>query len=180
MDELTEWLVRCARQDTVAFQRLYQQASPKLYGLCLRLMRNDAELAEDVLQEGFVKIWNNAARYSADKGSAMTWMSTIVRNQALDKLRSAKSRPQLSDVEYETLEFASTDLTPDSLGELSQDSQRLMQCMEGLKEEQRECIMQAFYYGYTHDELANRLSRPLGTVKAWIRRGLEQLRLCLS
>ena len=111
----------------------------------------------------------------------MTWMTTIVRNQALDKLRMAKSRPVLADEgEYETLEFASNELTPDSLKELSDDTQQLLTCMQKLKPEQRECIMSAFYYGNTHDELAAKMDRPLGTVKAWIRRGMEQLRGCLA
>ena len=180
MEQLNELLIRSANRDSSAFNQLYRLASPRLYALCKRLMRDDA-LAEDVLQEGFVKIWNNAGAFAAGRGSAMTWMTTIVRNQALDKLRMAKSRPVLADEgEYETLEFASADLSPDSLKEISDDTQQLLHCMDKLKPEQRECIMSAFYYGNTHDELASKLDRPLGTVKAWIRRGMEQLRGCLS
>ncbi len=180
MESLNELLVRCGKQDATAFRHLYNAASPKLYSLCRRLLRDDA-LAEDVLQEGFIKVWNSAAQYTVDKGSAMTWMATIIRNQALDKLRMAKSRPDVDgDIEFETLEFASLEMSPDLLTQLSSDTQQLLDCMEQLKPEQRECIMQAFYYGHTHDELANKLSKPLGTVKAWIRRGLEQLRTCLS
>ncbi len=180
MDSLNELLLRCGKSDAEALRELYRLASPRLYALARRMLR-DQTLAEDVLQEGFVKIWNNAASYAASKGSAMTWMATIIRNQALDKLRMAKSRPQLADeADYETLEFASPDLSPAALSELSDDTQRLVKCMEELKPEQRECIMQAFYYGYTHEELAQRLSHPLGTIKAWIRRGLEQLRMCLA
>lgn len=180
MDELNELLVRCGKQDAKAFQQLYQAASPRLYALCRRMMRDDA-LAEDVLQEGFVKIWKNAHSYTAGRASAMTWMTTIVRNQALDKLRMAKSRPMLeAEGEYESMEFASTDLSPDSLQALSEDTQRLMHCLQHLKPEQRECILSAFYYGYTHDELAEKMQKPLGTVKAWIRRGMDQLRQCLS
>ena len=180
MDQLNELLIRCGNRDADAFKQLYNSSSPRLYALCKRLMRDD-ELAEDVLQEGFVKIWNNAASFVTGRGSAMTWMTTIVRNQALDKLRMAKSRPVLAqEGEYETLEFASSELAPDSLKELSDDTQQLLHCMNQLKPEQRECIMAAFYYGNTHDELAEKLSRPLGTVKAWIRRGIEQLRHCLA
>lgn len=180
VDGLTQLLLKCAQRDGQAFKELYRQSSPKLYALCMRLLQ-DESLAEDVLQEGFVKIWNNAPKYAHAKGSAMTWMAAIVRNQALDKLRMAKSRPVYADEpESETLEFASMDLSPSSLVELSDDAQRLSHCLEQLKAEQRECIMQAFYYGHTHDELAESMGRPLGTVKAWIRRGLEQLRSCLS
>ena len=96
MDQLNELLLRSAHRDAEAFSQLYRLASPRLYALCKRLMRDD-ELAEDVLQEGFVKIWNNAGAFVAGRGSAMTWMTTIVRNQALDKLRMAKSRLVLPD-----------------------------------------------------------------------------------
>ena len=172
--------MRSGQKDASAFGLLYKAASPRLFALCKRLMRNN-ELAEDVLQEGFVKIWNNASTFTAGRGSAMTWMTTIVRNQALDKLRMAKSRPVLADEgEYETLEFASQDLTPEKLKALSDDTQQLLHCMAQLKPEQRECIMSAFYYGHTHDELAAQMAKPLGTVKAWIRRGMEQLRHCLT
>nr|CAA6830219.1 MAG: RNA polymerase sigma-70 factor, ECF subfamily [uncultured Thiotrichaceae bacterium] len=181
MEPLNELLIRCGQhKDATAFQQLYKLASPRLFALCKRMMRDDA-LAEDILQEAFVKIWNKAPSFASGKGSAMTWMSTIARNQALDKLRMTKSRPLLADEgEYETLDFASDALTPDSLKELSDDTQRLLECMEALKSEQRETIMSAFYYGHTHDELATKMGKPLGTVKAWIRRGLEQLRGCLS
>lgn len=180
MDSLNELLLRCGRQDELAFKQLYQHSSPKLYALCYRLVRDEA-LAEDVLQEGFIKIWHSAATYSTDKGHALTWMATIVRNQALDRLRMAKSRPEIHpDLEYESLEFASQAITPDLLTQLSGDTQQLLECMEALKPEQRECILQAFYYGCTHEELAKNMARPLGTVKAWIRRGLEQLRNCLA
>lgn len=180
MDEISEWLVKSGRGDAQAFSKLYDAASPRLYALCLRMLRDEGR-AEDVLQEGFVKIWNNAAKFTPTKASAMTWMTTVIRNHALDKLRSLNSQPEMQpEPDYESLEFASLDLAPEALAGLHEDTQRLVNCLQGLKEEQRECIMQAFYYGYTHDELATRLSRPLGTVKAWIRRGLEQLRLCLS
>ena len=180
MDDLNELLMRCGKKDGIAFKQLYQQSSPKLYALCKRLMRDD-ELAEDVLQEGYVKIWNKAASFTLGRGSAMTWMTTIMRNQALDKLRMAKSRPQLEEEgEYESLDFASTDLSPEGLSELNEDTQQLLRCMEQLNADQRECIMSAFYYGFTHDELAQKMSRPLGTIKAWVRRGLDQLRNCLS
>lgn len=180
MDELSEWLVRSGRGDASAFQRLYEAASPRLYSLCLRMMRDEGR-AEDVLQEGFIKVWDNAARYAHERASAMTWMTTIIRNHALDKLRALGHQPEIAgELEYETLEFASLEMGPDALAALHEDTRLLLECLGALKEEQRECVMQAFYYGYTHDELATRLMKPLGTIKAWIRRGLEQLRLCLS
>lgn len=180
MEPLNEWLIRSGRGDAAAFRQLYDATSPRLFALCKRLLRDEA-LAEDVLQEGFVKIWNHAGQFTASKASAMTWMTTIVRNQALDKLRQAQNRPAVADgVEYETLEFASLEPGPDALQQMGEDAQRLLHCIDQLKPEQRECILQAFYHGQTHEELAHTLRKPLGTVKAWIRRGLEQLRGCLQ
>ncbi|MEZ5447843.1 MAG: sigma-70 family RNA polymerase sigma factor [Thiolinea sp.] len=180
MDQLNDLLIRCGKQDGDAFRRLYQLAAPRLFALCRRLMR-DEELAEDVLQEGFVKIWSNAAAFSTGRGSAMTWMTTIMRNQALDRLRMANSRPQLNEQgDYETLAFASPEPGPADLQELNEDTRQLLHCLEQLKPEQRECILSAFYYGHTHDELATQMTRPLGTIKAWIRRGMEQLRQCMA
>lgn len=180
MEALNELLQRSGQGDATAFRQLYDSASPRLFALCKRLLRDEA-LAEDVLQEGFVKIWHHAAQFAASKASAMTWMTTIVRNQALDKLRQGYSRPAIAEeVEYETLEFASLEPGPDALQQMGEDAQQLMHCLEQLKPEQRECILQAFYHGQTHEELAHSLAKPLGTVKAWIRRGLEQLRGCLQ
>lgn len=180
MERLNELLQRSGLGDATAFRQLYDATSPRLFALCKRLLRDEA-LAEDVLQEGFVKIWHHAAQFSASKASAMTWMTTIVRNQALDKLRQAQSRPAtVEDGDYETLEFASLEPGPDALQQMGEDAQQLMHCLNQLKPEQRECILQAFYHGQTHDELAHSLAKPLGTVKAWIRRGLEQLKGCLQ
>lgn len=180
MEMLNELLIRSSRGDTNAFRQLYDATSPRLFALCKRLLRDEA-WAEDVLQESFIKVWHHAAQFSASKASAMTWITTIVRNQALDKLRQAKTRPALAgEVEYETLEFASLEPEPDALQQMGEDAERLLHCLQQLKPEQRECILQAFYHGQTHDELAYTLAKPLGTVKAWIRRGLEQLRGCLQ
>lgn len=177
---LDELLVRSGQGDQNAFHQLYEAAAPRLFALCKRVLR-DEQLAEDVLQEGFIKVWNHAASYACDRSSAMTWMSTIIRNHALDRLRQLpRNTYSLNAMEYETLEFASAALQPDKLQQLSDDAQRLANCLEYLKPEQRECILQAFYYGHTHEQLAAKLTRPLGTVKAWIRRGLEQLRGCLQ
>lgn len=177
---LNELLILSGRGDAKAFQQLYEAAAPRLFPLCKRLLRDEA-LAEDVLQEGFVKVWHHAAQFTASKASALTWMTTIVRNQALDKLRQVKARPDVvEEIDYETLDYASLEPGPEALHQLGDDAQRLWQCLAHLKPEQRDCILQAFYHGQTHEELAHALAKPLGTVKAWIRRGLEQLRGCLA
>lgn len=181
MQTLEDWLKLTAQGDAAAFKQLYQASSPRLYALCRRLMLND-HLAEDVLQEGFVKIWHHAAQFQPSKANAMTWMSTIMRNQALDKLRQVQTHPDHNSAldEEEMLGLVSTELRPEQWHELSADTEQLWHCLEQLKPEQRESILAAFYHGHTHEQLAELLHKPLGTVKAWIRRGLEQLRGCLS
>lgn len=178
-DECDALLMRCAQQDNEAFRRLYTQTSAKMYAICLRIVKQD-QLAEDVLQEAYVKIWHSADQYTRQKGKAVTWMATVVRNKALDKLRSLKIRPQETDVSYESEEFASHDLAPDQLAHLSDDVQQLHQCLQQLKPIQREAILMAYYQGYTHEELSKAMQKPLGTIKAWVRRGLEKLRTCLN
>ncbi len=178
-DVLNELLLRSAKGDRKAFARLYSLASPKLYALCLRVVKQEA-LAEEVLQEAFVKIWNHAQRFEPGKASAMTWMSSIVRNRALDILRSLKTQPEQIETTYEGIEFSSTNPGPMDSAQLSADAKAVMDCMEKLQEQQRRCIMLAYYEGHTHDELSRMLDTPLGTVKAWIRRGLERLRQCLG
>jgi RNA polymerase sigma-70 factor (ECF subfamily) len=180
MDDIyAELLQKTAAGDQLAFKELYEQCSPKLMSLCLRLLRTES-LAEDVLQEGFIKIWDKAGTYTPSKGKAMTWMATVIRNKGLDKLRSLKTAPSETDIEYEGIEFASTDMAPDTLENMSQDLQGLMACLDRLKPDQKECILLSYYYGHSHQELSDKLGKPLGTIKAWIRRGLEDLRPCLS
>jgi len=178
-DVFAELLKKTAQGDQLAFKQLYEQASPRLMSLSLRLMKTEA-LAEDVLQEGFIKIWDKADTYTSSKGKAITWMSTIVRNKGLDKLRSLKTKPTETEIEYEGVEFASSELKPDDLQNMSQDIQSLMACMDKLKPDQKECILLSYYYGHTNQELADKLDKPLGTIKAWIRRGLEDLRPCMN
>ena len=178
-DIYAELLQKTAQGDQLAFKKLYEETSPKLMSLCLRLMRTEA-LAEDVLQEGFINVWEKADSFTPGKGRALTWMSTVIRNKGLDKLRSLKTKAAETEIQYEGLEFSSKDLEPDSLENLSQDIKGLMDCLDQLKPNQRECILLSYYYGHTHQELAEKMDRPLGTIKAWIRRGLEDIRPCLT
>ena len=178
-DIYAELLHKAADGDQLAFKQLYEQCSPKLMSLCLRLMKTEA-LAEDVLQEGFIKIWEKADSFSPGKGKAMTWMSTVIRNKGLDKLRSLKTKAAETEIQYEGIEFSSTDMQPDQLSNMSDEVKGLMDCLDKLKPEQRECILLSYYYGHTHQELSKKLDRPLGTIKAWIRRGLEDIRPCLN
>ncbi|MEB4592023.1 sigma-70 family RNA polymerase sigma factor [Candidatus Thiothrix sp. Deng01] len=175
MHTLNQLLAASAQGDAQAFQHLYQQASPRLFALCLKMLYNDHATAEDVLQEAFVKIWHNAASFDAEKASAMTWMGSILRNQVLDQLRYASKRPVTEELDFETMDYADTGMQPEALHALGEQTDMLAAALTKLPENHRECILQSCYYGYSHSEIAERQSVPLGTVKAWVRRGIERL-----
>jgi RNA polymerase sigma-70 factor, ECF subfamily len=149
-----------------------------LFAVALRILRR-RDWAEEVLQESFVSIWRHAEEYSAAKSAAMTWMTSIVRNRALDLLR----RPQIEDSDdYESIVELEPLDAPGPLDALesSHDAARVARCLERLEQRQRQSIVLAFFNGLTHAELAENLKQPLGTVKTWIRRGLQQLKGCLE
>lgn len=178
-DSLETLLGRCARGDRQALETLYRLTSPKLYGVALALLKR-ADLAEDVLQDGYMKIWTRSASYNPGKGAPMTWMISIVRNRALDLLRSAALHMERQSQNYEDLELPSAGQEAAMYAKIDVSASAVRDCLEQLKETQRRCILLAYYYGHTHEELALLLKCPLGTVKAWIRRGMERLRECLD
>lgn len=174
--DLAPLLADCARGREPAFARLYRLCAPKLYAVALRILKREA-LAQEVLQESFVRIWRHAGEFQAQKASPMTWMIAIVRNCALDLAR----RPHYEEaVDEERLESLAADL-PGPLEQAIRGSEAkaLMDCLEQLDRNQRQSILLAFYEGLTHAELAARLREPLGTVKSWVRRGLARLKDCL-
>lgn len=177
--DLSALLSACAKRDRDAFARLYKATSPKLFGVALRILRRE-DWTEEVLQESFVNIWNHAALYATGKSQPMTWMTSIVRNRALDWLR----RPQ-HEITREDYDVLAADLRDDAAGPLEQlaldaDASALSHCLDQLEGPQRQSIALAFQHGLTHSELAAHLRQPLGTVKTWIRRGLERLKGCLA
>lgn len=178
-DPLAKLLTGCARGDRRTFDELYRQSSGRLYAICLSMLRKE-DLAEDVLQDVFVKIWRRSSSFDPSKGTAMTWMISIARNRALDLLRSAHVQASQVLDEYRDEDFASETHSPAVATEIDASARAVVECLDELKEQQRRCIMMAYYYGHTHEELSALLQTPLGTVKAWIRRGLEQLRQCLG
>ena len=181
-DDYNDLLARCALRDEKALEELYAKTSPRLFALALGVVRQK-EWAEEVVQDAFVKVWMNADRFRPDKSGSMTWMSTIVRNRAVDKLREVKRNPMLQDYKLDDvteMPLVSNGIDPDELTLMSQDMQSLMNCLGTLEQEQKEAILLSYYHGYSHQELAEKLTTPLGTVKGWIRRGLEKLRLCLG
>lgn len=180
MVELEDLLARTALHDKQAFARLYELASPRLFGVLVRMVRTRA-IAEEILQECFIRIWQHAGTYMSSKSQPLTWMTSIVRNRALDYLRSQRNvRIAPADADERLLAIA--DDTPGALAGMlaAADVQSLRECLGGLDANQQKSIAAAFYRGLTHDQVAAELGIALGTVKSWIRRGLERLRRCID
>lgn len=177
-EQLRDLLAACSLNDKRAFAQLYEMTSRKLYGVVLRILDRE-EWSQDCLQEAYVKIWNNAGSYRPHLAAPMTWMSSIVRNTALDLLR--KRRKEVLQPEPEKLlKDEGTGALPLDNLQNTEDGKRLNDCLEQLKSQQRQVIALAYLKGLTHDELSIQTGTPLGTIKTWIRRGLEQLRWCLE
>ncbi|MCR5872826.1 sigma-70 family RNA polymerase sigma factor [Phenylobacterium sp. J426] len=177
-DTLAGLMPRIAAGDRDALRQLYDATSAKLFGVCLRILA-DREEAEDVLQEVYVTIWRRADRFDAARASVMTWIATIARNRAIDRLRARGPMARAEPVEE--LEIADENqVSAETSLFAADDRAQLAACMGELDERTRGVIRTAFFDGVTYDALAQRLGAPLGTVKSWIRRGLAKLRGCLE
>jgi RNA polymerase sigma-70 factor (ECF subfamily) len=171
-------LTLVARGDESAFERLYDDLVPAVYGLILQVVRNPAH-AEEVTQEVFVEAWRTAARFDAERGSARAWLTTMARRRAIDRVRAAQASSD-RDVRVATATLErDADVTSEAV-EIRLEAQQVRRCLGGLTELQREAVTLAFYRGHTHREVAGLLEVPLGTVKTRLRDGLIRLRDCLG
>jgi RNA polymerase sigma-70 factor (ECF subfamily) len=175
--ELFSLMRRVARRDHESFRVLYRKTSPQLFAVALRILRQ-RELAEDVLQDSFVAIWERATDYDALRGSPMSWLATIVRHRAIDALRRLGSRPEGFADSDEALALIAAGA--DSNADRRMTLGALARCLDQLEAKPRDAVVFAYAYGYTHEELSLRLKAPLGTVKSWIRRSLDRLKTCLD
>ena len=174
---LADLMPRIAAGDRAALRQLYDATSAKLFGVCLRIL-SDRDESEDVLQEVYLTIWRRADRFEAGRAGVMTWISTIARNRAIDRLRA---RGPLAYAEaVEDLEIDDGSIPADALLMTAEDSGALSRCMSELDDRTETVIRTAFFEGVTYEALAQRLETPLGTVKSWIRRGLLKLKGCLE
>jgi RNA polymerase sigma factor (sigma-70 family) len=176
---LAELLARTALSDQQAFAELYRQTSSHLYAVALRILR-ESGAAEEVLQESYVNIWHHAGSYVAAKSQPLTWLTSIVRNRCLDQLRRREVDTVTIDDEEPGMTLADDRPSPMELLLSSADALAVRGCVEGLEAAQKQAIALAFYQGLSHSELALHLRQPLGTVKSWVRRGLERLKACLD
>jgi RNA polymerase sigma factor (sigma-70 family) len=187
--ELIAWLDAAAAGDASALKRLYDATASRLYGVALQVLR-DADLAQDAMQEAYLQIWRNAADYRASLSPPMAWLGLIVRSRALDLLRRRKAARADKTVSLHREDgddgpdlmeaLADGEAGPEQRLQQSQLAQSLHHCLAKLERKQREVVALAYFRELSHSELAEQLALPLGTVKSWARRGLEQLRGCLS
>ena len=179
---LVKLLHGCAQGKQPAFQDLYKLTSPQLFAILVRILKR-RDLAEEALQDAFLSVWRNAASYTAQKGTPMTWLVSIYRYRALDMLRSMRREVHLdpseeteASTEFDAMEDESQ--TGDFLSHA--EARALKRCLDELSKSQRHSLKLAYFDGCTHEEIASALQAPLGTVKSWVRRGLQGLKRCLE
>jgi RNA polymerase sigma factor (sigma-70 family) len=174
---VTDLIRRCAGGDKAALRTLFDSEAPKMIGVAERILRRRA-LAEEATQDAFVLVWRRAESFDATLGSGRTWLYTILRNRALNILRS-ESRAELTN-EPESLDRASEEDDPETVTMKLGEASRLRACLERLEPLRRNAIVLAYTKGLSHGEVAGKLNLPLGTIKSWIRRGMMSLKECLS
>lgn len=186
--QLADLLSRTALGDRVAFDTLYRHTSAHLLGVILRIQSDRAQ-AEDVLQEVYVNIWRSAQSFNPALSQPSTWLNSIARNRAIDSLRRRQTSPQTvssvvtdaDDEETDMLNALPSDAPgPLDLLEQASEAMALHDCMAQLNKDQRQSLALAYYQGLSHSEVAEQLRQPLGTVKSWVRRGLQGLKNCLE
>jgi RNA polymerase sigma-70 factor, ECF subfamily len=175
--ELVWLLAAVAKGDQAAFQQLYDATRAKLYGVVLRILRR-ADLADEVMQDAYLKIWRSAHAYDARMASPMTWMVAIARNRAIDLVRK-KSEASIEE-EPAAMDVAGENPDPLARREITDDLRRLLACLGGLDEERRRIVLLAYYNGWSREQLAARFDKPVNTIKTWLRRSLIDLRECLG
>lgn len=176
-DELVAALDGCARGDRSGLRRLYEQLAPQMIGVALRLLRR-RDLAEEVVQDTFLRIWEKAGTFDPARGEPATWMFAILRHRALNVLRG-EGRTELVD-DFEPMGLESGEADAEHVVIALSENAALRRCLERLEPLRRNAIVLAYARGLSHGELAGRLGIPLGTAKSWIRRGLLSLRQCLA
>lgn len=178
MDRMRQLIQACAAGDQDAFKQLYESSSAQLLGVLIRMLPSKA-IAEEVLQETYIKIWDNLDSYNAELGNPTTWMISIGRNCAIDTIRKRNIREH-NEIDNDYSDDIDTGALLGQTEQSIEDIQILSLCLERLEAEPRDCIIKAYCAGYSHEELSQTLQTPLGTIKSWIRRGLMALRGCID
>jgi len=174
--ELAELISRTALGDRAAFTRLYYHTGSKLFGVCLRILKDRPD-AEEALQEVYVKVWQNANRFAARETSPLAWLAAVARNHAIDRVRTRK--PVARDIADEP-DIADTRPDPEAQAISMGEQGRIDECMDELEESRAVAVRCAYIEGYSYKELAERFDVPLNTMRTWLRRSLLRLRECLE
>lgn len=169
------YIERSAGGDQSALAQLYDESSPLVYSLALRML-GDAADAEEVTMDVYTQVWRTAARYDDARGSPMAWLVTLTRSRAIDRARSRAGRTEREEPILDFSLVREERESPEAAAETGQRRKRVQAALSKLSPEQREAIQLAFFSGLTHSELARRLGQPLGTVKTRIRSGMMKLR----
>src|SRR6266704_1533651 len=172
------WLIAAvAKGDEAAFERLYAATRAKLFGVVLRILRRQ-DLAEEVLQEAYVKIWNSAGQFNPGLSSPITWMASIARNRAIDVVRK---RSEVSiEEEPAAMEVAADSPDPLARREMTEELKRLLECVGRLEPDRQKLVLLAYYNGWSREQLAAKFETPVNTVKTWLRRSMMDIRECLG
>lgn len=176
-EDLATMISRVSLGDRAAFSALYNATSPKLFSVCLRILKDKTD-AEDALQEIFVKIWHRADRYAASGINPLGWLTAIARNHSIDLLRARK--PVASNIDEEGWDIADSGADPEQAAVLKGEGKRIDTCMEELESDRAGAVRSAYVEGLSYQELADRHAVPLNTMRTWLRRSLLKLRECLD
>lgn len=170
-------LQACARGDRQALRRLYDEEAARLIAVAQRIVRR-RELAEEVVQDSFIQIWQKASTFDAALGSARAWIYTVVRHRALNVIRDG-SREDLLDADTLAAVQDRAAIIDDAFSRLATES-RLRACLEAIEREKRESLLLSYVAGYSHGEIAGLMRVPIGTAKSWVRRALMALKDCMA
>jgi len=175
--ELAWLLAAVAKGDEAAFERLYAATRAKLYGVALRILRRQ-DLAEEVIQESYVRIWKSAGQFNPALASPITWMASIARNRAIDLMR--KKSETLIEEEPSEMEAVADSPDPLARREMTEELKRLLECIGRLDPERQKLVLLAYYNGWSREQLAAKFEAPVNTIKTWLRRSLLDIRECLG
>ncbi|TPI62381.1 sigma-70 family RNA polymerase sigma factor [Mesorhizobium sp. B3-1-7] len=174
--DISKLIVRTSMKDRAAFDLLYKQTSAKLFGVCLRVLRDRGD-AEEALQEVFVKIWTKADRFAVSDLSPISWLVAVARNHAIDRIRARRSPSANIDTAFEV---ADPTPGPEAMAVAGGEAERIYHCLDELEQDRAAAVRGAYLSGESYAELAERFKVPLNTMRTWLRRSLLKLRECLE
>lgn len=174
---LADLIRRIGEGERSAFDQLYETTASTLYAQAIRVCRRRA-MADDVIQEAYIRVWRHAAQYDDSRGHPMAWLTIIVRRLALDALR--QSSRHVLDSDDPRGDQPDDAASPLDQAVLTLDQRLVHRCLNLLQAMQRQCLLLAYFEDLTHAEVSCKLKIPLGSVKSYIRRGLQQLKVCMA